>query len=162
MEWSTFLLFLSRLSIILWKFAWILLILYYVQVEKRKLFHIFLKQFLTIFRSWKPFNPGKTPDEALTVLPVECARNIGDVVVGCNFGHPAEVILILTEEVAQITRLLTDSKLLTYYYAVDENSCWCQWAISFSLPFIFCSSSIPWIVWVVTLIWPLNLALMDI
>ncbi|KAI3460067.1 hypothetical protein Pfo_016730 [Paulownia fortunei] len=79
------------------------------EVEKRKLFHIFLKQFLTIFRNWKPL--GQTPEEALTISPVKYAQNIGDVVVGCNFGHPAEVILILTEEVSQITRLLTDNQV---------------------------------------------------
>lgn len=72
------------------------------QVEKRKFLHIFLKQFLTIFRNWKPFKLWKIPEETV----------IGDAVVGCNFGHPAEVILILTEEVSQITRFLTDSKLV--------------------------------------------------
>ncbi|KAL8487834.1 hypothetical protein ACS0TY_024230 [Phlomoides rotata] len=81
------------------------------EVEKRNFFHIFLKQFLTIFRNWKPFKLCKTSEETVIVSPVNSARNIGDAVVGCNFGHPSEVILILTEEVSQITRFLTDNQV---------------------------------------------------
>ncbi|XP_042020550.1 BEACH domain-containing protein B-like isoform X1 [Salvia splendens] len=76
------------------------------EVEKRKLFHIFLKQFLTVFRDWKPFNQG-TPEEALTDLPT---RDDVDVVAGCYFGHPAEIILIFIGEVTYITKLLTDNQ----------------------------------------------------
>lgn len=82
------------------------------QVEKRNNFRIFLKQFLAVFRNWKPFKLCKTPEETVIVSTVNYTRNIGDVVVGCNFGHPAEVILLLTEEVSRITRFLTDSKLV--------------------------------------------------
>ncbi|KAL0366360.1 UNVERIFIED_CONTAM: hypothetical protein Sradi_3526100 [Sesamum radiatum] len=82
------------------------------EVEKRKLFNIFLKQFLTIFQNWKPFNLGQTPEETPTLSPVEYYQNIGDVVVGCSYGHPTEVILILTEEVSRITRLLTNICLI--------------------------------------------------
>ncbi|KAG8369183.1 hypothetical protein BUALT_Bualt15G0124700 [Buddleja alternifolia] len=81
------------------------------EVEKRKLSHIFLKQFLTIFRNWKPFNLSQSLEEALTVPHVEYVESIGDVVVGCNLGHPAEIILMLTEEVSETTRFLTDSQL---------------------------------------------------
>ncbi|KAK4387686.1 hypothetical protein Sango_2375200 [Sesamum angolense] len=81
------------------------------EVEKRKLFHIFLKQFLMIFQNWKPFNLGQTPEETPTLSPVEYYQNIGDVVVGCSYGHPTEVILILTEEVSRITRLLTNNQV---------------------------------------------------
>ncbi|KAL0322863.1 UNVERIFIED_CONTAM: BEACH domain-containing protein B, partial [Sesamum angustifolium] len=81
------------------------------EVEKRKLFHIFLKQFLTIFQNWKPFNLGQTAEETPTLSPVEYYQNIGDVVVGCSYGHPTEVILILTEEVSRITRLLTNNQV---------------------------------------------------
>lgn len=95
----------------------------YVQVEKRKLFHIFLKQFLTVFQDWKPLNLGKSPEEALTTLPVEQTQNVGDVVVGCNFGQPVEVILILIGEVTHITRLLTDSKLITCHYYLAVGNC---------------------------------------
>ncbi|KAL6578417.1 hypothetical protein OROMI_010745 [Orobanche minor] len=79
--------------------------------EKRKLFHIFLKQFLVLYRNWEPSNLGRSPEEALAVSPVMYVQNIGDVVVGCNFGHPAEVILILIEEVLLMTRLLTDNQV---------------------------------------------------
>ncbi|GFP89566.1 beach domain-containing protein lvsc [Phtheirospermum japonicum] len=81
------------------------------EVEKRKLFHIFLKQFSTIYKSWKPANMGQCPEEAPPSSSEQYVQNIGDVVVGCNFGHPAEVILILIEEVSQITRLLTDNQV---------------------------------------------------
>lgn len=79
--------------------------------------HIFLKQFLTVFRDWKPFNLGTIQEEALTDLPT---KNVVDVVVGCNFGQPAEMILILIGEVTCITKLLIESKSITcYYYVLD-------------------------------------------
>ncbi|GER40247.1 WD40 and Beach domain-containing protein [Striga asiatica] len=81
------------------------------EVEKRKLFQIFIKQFLTTYRNWKPSNLGQSPEEVLVSSPVKYDHNVGDVVVGCNFGHPAEVIQILIEEVSQITRLLADNQV---------------------------------------------------
>lgn len=105
-------------SLICEKLACVLM-LSYVQVEKRRLFQIFLKQFLTVFRDWKPFDLGTSPEEALTDVPT---RNVADVVVGCNFGQPAEIILILIGEVTCLTKLLTDSKWITCYYYVDDVS----------------------------------------
>lgn len=119
----------------------------YVQVEKKKLFHIFLKQFLTVFQDWKPINLGKSPEEALTGLKVEHTQNVGDVVVGCDFGQPAEVILILIREIMHITRLLTDSKFITYYYVADDDYSLMSVSCRFFFANLYLSSSTPnWLV----------------
>ncbi|KZV43356.1 hypothetical protein F511_19232 [Dorcoceras hygrometricum] len=82
------------------------------EVEKRKLFHTFLKQFLIVFRNWRPVNFGRPPGQAHYASPVDSSQRIGDVVDGCYFGHPTEIILILIKELSQITTLLADSKLV--------------------------------------------------
>ncbi|XP_059637635.1 BEACH domain-containing protein B [Cornus florida] len=79
------------------------------KVEKRKLFHIFLKQFLIIFKNWEPLDSVQSPDAASTAgPPVEHSQNSDDLVIGCSAGHPAEIILILVEEVTHITALVTE------------------------------------------------------
>ncbi|PIN12836.1 hypothetical protein CDL12_14548 [Handroanthus impetiginosus] len=94
------------------------------EVEKRKLFQIFLKEFLMIFRDWKPVNLGQTSEETFTASPVEYAQDIGNMVVGCNFGHPAEVILMLTEEISQITSLLTENSVGTTTVITIPSESW--------------------------------------
>ncbi|CAL1372181.1 unnamed protein product [Linum trigynum] len=78
------------------------------KVDKRKLFHVFLKQFVTAFKNWVPVNAGQfietTPTTNATEYPFRCA----DVVVGCFAGHPAEIILALIEEIGHITTLIAD------------------------------------------------------
>ncbi|XP_073132382.1 BEACH domain-containing protein B isoform X2 [Henckelia pumila] len=81
------------------------------EVEKRKLFHIFLKQFLAVFRNWRPINFERPTGQAHYAPPVDSSRRIGDVVVGCYFGHPIEIILTLIEELSRITTLLADNQL---------------------------------------------------
>lgn len=93
----------------------VMLVFSHAQVEKRKLFHIFLKQFLIVFRNWRPTNFGQPPEQAHYAPPLDSSQRIGDVVVGCYFGHPIEIILTLIEELSQITRLLADSKFVTVY-----------------------------------------------
>ncbi|XP_051118042.1 BEACH domain-containing protein B isoform X2 [Andrographis paniculata] len=81
------------------------------EVEKRKPFNIFLKQFLTVFGNWKPLNLGQIPEEPLSTSTEEYTQNIGDVVVGCSFGHPPDIILALIEEVSQIASLFIDNQM---------------------------------------------------
>lgn len=78
------------------------------QVEKRKLFNIFLKQFLIVYRNWKPVNLGQYPEDAFNSSAMGRSQQFGHVVVGCSAGHPAEIIHVLVEEVAQITSMLTE------------------------------------------------------
>ncbi|KAK6245788.1 hypothetical protein SCA6_008878 [Theobroma cacao] len=79
------------------------------KVEKKKLFQVFLKQFLTVFKNWEPVNGGQLPEAAsTTVQAAEYSTSVNDVVVGCSAGHPAEVILTLTEEIMQLTTLVSE------------------------------------------------------
>lgn len=78
------------------------------KVEKRKLFYVFLKQFLIVYRNWEPPNVGQSPDHASSALPVEYSAHPSDVVIGCSNGHPSEIIHVLAEEVTQITAMVTE------------------------------------------------------
>ncbi|KAL3371685.1 hypothetical protein AABB24_008296 [Solanum stoloniferum] len=77
------------------------------KVEKRRLMHIFLKQFLIVYRDWQPINPLQSPKDHGFVQPVD-SQHSGDVVVGCSFGHPSEIIAVLIEEVAQMITLVNE------------------------------------------------------
>ncbi|XP_015166311.1 BEACH domain-containing protein B isoform X3 [Solanum tuberosum] len=77
------------------------------KVEKRRLMHIFLKQFLIVYRDWQPINPLQSPEDHGFVQPVD-SQHSGDVVVGCSFGHPSEIIAVLIEEVAQMIMLVNE------------------------------------------------------
>ncbi|KAK9930220.1 hypothetical protein M0R45_027267 [Rubus argutus] len=75
------------------------------KVEKRRLLHVFLKQFLVVYKNWEPVNSGQIPEAASTTIqPAE----FDDVVIGCFAGHPAEVILVLTEEITQLTAMVVE------------------------------------------------------
>lgn len=81
-------------------------------MEKRRSFLVFLKQFLVVYKSWEPENYGQLSDAASTSIPLaEHSSHSDDVVIGCFAGHPAEFILTLTEEVKQVTALVTECKL---------------------------------------------------
>ncbi|KAK2659945.1 hypothetical protein Ddye_006478 [Dipteronia dyeriana] len=74
------------------------------KVEKKKLFNVFIKQFLSVFKNWEPVNGGHFPEaSSVTAQPAEYLLQFDDIVVGCFAGHPAEIILMLTEEVTQLT-----------------------------------------------------------
>lgn len=80
------------------------------KVEKRKSFHIFLKHFLTVYHNWEPSHSGQLPEASTNIIPpLEYSSHFDDVVVGCSIGHPAEVILTLTEEIVQLTAFVTES-----------------------------------------------------
>ena len=88
-------------------------------MEKRKLFYVFLKQFLIVYRNWEPPNVGQSPDHASSALPVEYSAHPSDVVIGCSNGHPSEIIHVLAEEVTQITAMVTECKLILYLFSED-------------------------------------------
>ncbi|KAJ0086384.1 hypothetical protein Patl1_08677 [Pistacia atlantica] len=81
------------------------------KVEKRKLFHVFLKQFLIVFKNWEPVSGHQLSEaSSTTVQPAEDLLHYDDIVVGCSAGHPAELILTLIEEITRLTTFVTESK----------------------------------------------------
>lgn len=78
------------------------------KAEKRKLFYIFLKQFLVIYKNWEPVYPGQLAEVALSAASTAEYTHSNDVVIGCSTGHPTEIILTLIEEVVHVTALITE------------------------------------------------------
>ncbi|KAH1245168.1 BEACH domain-containing protein B [Glycine max] len=74
------------------------------KVEKRRLLHVFIKQFVIAYKDWEPVNLGIL----LESTSVESLSSADDVVVGCSAGHPVEVIRVLIEEVTQLSSLVTE------------------------------------------------------
>ncbi|XP_062026093.1 BEACH domain-containing protein B isoform X1 [Rosa rugosa] len=75
------------------------------KVEKRRLLHVFLKQFLVVYKNWEPVNSDQNSEAASTTIQ---HAESDDVVIGCFAGHPAEVILVLTEEITQLTAMVVE------------------------------------------------------
>lgn len=82
-----------------------------LQAEKRKLFYIFLKQFLVIYKNWKPVYPGQLAEVAFSAASAVEYTHADDIVVGCSTGHPAEIILAFIQEVVHVTALITECEL---------------------------------------------------
>ncbi|KAD4386161.1 hypothetical protein E3N88_26330 [Mikania micrantha] len=79
------------------------------KVEKQKALHIFLKQFLVIYKNWEPFDSDNSIEGASSADPSwEDSQNIDEVIIGCLAAHPAEIIVVLVEEVTHITSLVTE------------------------------------------------------
>ncbi|KAA3476613.1 BEACH domain-containing protein B-like isoform X3 [Gossypium australe] len=76
--------------------------------EKKRLFHVFLKQFLIVFKNWEPVNYGQLPEAASTAIQPGENSTSGKDIVGCFAGHPSEIILTLTEEILQLTTLVSE------------------------------------------------------
>ncbi|KAH1253240.1 BEACH domain-containing protein B [Glycine max] len=74
------------------------------KVEKMRLLHVFIKQFVIAYKDWEPVNSGIL----LESTSVESLSSADDVVVGCSAGHPVEVIRVLIEEVTQLSSLVTE------------------------------------------------------
>ncbi|RDY05943.1 BEACH domain-containing protein B, partial [Mucuna pruriens] len=74
------------------------------KVEKKRLLHVFIKQFVIDYKDWEPVNSGILLESA----SVESLSSVEDVVVGCSAGHPVEVIRVLIEEVTQLSSLVTE------------------------------------------------------
>lgn len=57
--------------------------------------------FVKVFKDWEPGHSEQSVhQESLS----------DDTVLGCSTGHPSEVILILIQEISQITSSITESK----------------------------------------------------
>lgn len=84
-------------------------------MEKKRSFQIFLKQFLVVFRNWEPINLAQSREAVSVASTTEGSKLVTDVVLGCSFGHPAEIILCLIEELEQITILINECKLALYF-----------------------------------------------
>ncbi|KNA15279.1 hypothetical protein SOVF_099670 isoform A [Spinacia oleracea] len=78
------------------------------KVEKRKLFHVFLKQFVDVHNKWEPIITGELTDRTSpNVSDVENSLLSGDSSVGCFSGHPTEFIITLIDEITQMTSIVT-------------------------------------------------------
>ncbi|KAH7524781.1 hypothetical protein FEM48_Zijuj06G0155600 [Ziziphus jujuba var. spinosa] len=90
------------------------------KVDKRRLFLVFLKHFLVVYKNWEPENFGQLPEVAsVTIQSTENSLYSDDVIIGCFAGHPAEIILTLVEEVTQITALVTELNASTMRSTTD-------------------------------------------
>lgn len=69
------------------------------KTEKRKLLQVFLLHFSQTYKNWDPVYDDQLAKEQ---APPE------DIVIGCSYGHPSEVILILIQEIARITSFVTE------------------------------------------------------
>lgn len=91
------------------------------KAEKKKLFYVFLKQFFMVFEKWEPANAGQWPEAVLTTVPpVEYPLPVDDIIVGCSVGHPAEIILTMTEEITQLTSLVSELNTSVVRTRVDS------------------------------------------
>lgn len=75
------------------------------KAERQKAFYIFLKQFLVIYKNWEPFDSDCSSEVALSG---ENSQHPDEVIIGCSAAHPAEIIVILIEEVTHITTMVTE------------------------------------------------------
>ncbi|KAJ9567814.1 hypothetical protein OSB04_003780 [Centaurea solstitialis] len=75
------------------------------KAERQKAFYIFLKQFLVIYKNWEPFDSDCSSAVALSG---ENSQHPDEVIIGCSAAHPAEIIVVLIEEVTHITTMVTE------------------------------------------------------
>ncbi|KAG6608127.1 BEACH domain-containing protein B, partial [Cucurbita argyrosperma subsp. sororia] len=76
--------------------------------ERRRMFYVFLKQFIVVYKNWKPINAGWLPKDASTSVQTMNSSTSDHTVVGCSSGHPSEIILKLIEEVKQLTSVVVE------------------------------------------------------
>ncbi|KAJ8762560.1 hypothetical protein K2173_007999 [Erythroxylum novogranatense] len=77
------------------------------KVEKKKLYRVFLEQFASVYKNWEPANAAQLTEGQSAAGPSAEKPLLSDMVVGCSSGHPAEVILTLTEELTELTTLVS-------------------------------------------------------
>ncbi|XP_073008552.1 BEACH domain-containing protein B isoform X1 [Typha latifolia] len=70
------------------------------KIEKRKLLQVFLLHFVQTYENWEPQHNGQ--------LTSEQASRSEDILIGCSLGHPSEVILILVQEIARISSIVSE------------------------------------------------------
>ncbi|PNY17174.1 BEACH domain LvsC-like protein [Trifolium pratense] len=92
------------------------------KAEKKRLLHVFIKQFVVAFNDWEPVNSG-----ILLESTSENFSSADDVVLGCSAGHPVEVIRVLVDEVTQLSSLVTEwavvqLKTISGAVSADESS----------------------------------------
>ncbi|KAI3896170.1 hypothetical protein MKX03_000290, partial [Papaver bracteatum] len=88
--------------------------------EKRRLFLIFLKQFLLVYENWEPVYSGHLAEAGSSTSAIpESSSGFHDTVIGCSAGHPAEIILVLTQEIAQLTSHVIELNSSSAQYTKD-------------------------------------------
>ncbi|CAH1431381.1 unnamed protein product [Lactuca virosa] len=91
-----------------WRLTWAKAIGVADLQKYKKAFHIFLKHFFVIYKNWKPLDLDNSTEAALGVAYGEESENPDEIIIGCSTAHPAEIIVILIEEVTNITAMVTE------------------------------------------------------
>ncbi|KAK9080847.1 hypothetical protein SSX86_000606 [Deinandra increscens subsp. villosa] len=85
------------------------------KVERQKALNIFLRQFLVIYKNWEPFDSDSSSEGTLSDSSWEDSQNPEEVIIGCLAAHPAEIIVVLVEEVTHITSMVTECYIINIY-----------------------------------------------
>lgn len=72
---------------------------------------MFLKQFLIVYKNWKPVDLRQSQGDASPAFPPAEYSQHDDVIFGCSFGHPAEITITLIEEITHINAIVSECKL---------------------------------------------------
>ncbi|KAL1821830.1 hypothetical protein ACET3Z_016699 [Daucus carota] len=78
------------------------------KVERKKFFLMFLKQFLIVYKNWKPVDLRQSQGDASPAFPPAEYSQHDDVIFGCSFGHPAEITITLIEEITHINTIVSE------------------------------------------------------
>ncbi|CAI9116125.1 OLC1v1017198C2 [Oldenlandia corymbosa var. corymbosa] len=79
-----------------------------LKAERRKLFNVFLKQFLVVYQNWEPANLGQSHADTAPASSLASSEPLKNVVVGCSFGHPTEIVHVIAEEVTRLTAMVVE------------------------------------------------------
>ncbi|KAH9608199.1 hypothetical protein KSS87_000679 [Heliosperma pusillum] len=81
----------------------------WMEVEKQRLFQVFLKQFVDVHSKWEPIISGEWTDTtSSTISHEQIISQSGNLVVGCFAGHPTELLVALLDEITQLTSVVTE------------------------------------------------------
>lgn len=65
--------------------------------------------FIRTYKNWEPVYNDLREEQASSEA----------IVVGCSYGHPSDVTLILIQEIARITAVIIECKLTTFLYPIS-------------------------------------------
>ncbi|XP_031488059.1 BEACH domain-containing protein B isoform X2 [Nymphaea colorata] len=75
--------------------------------ERRRLLEVFIMHFVLVYKDWQPVYLQLSKGASTAMHLLDYASHTDDVVVGCSAGHPAEVIIALTQEITPVANTVT-------------------------------------------------------
>ncbi|KAF3790526.1 hypothetical protein EJ110_NYTH16242 [Nymphaea thermarum] len=75
--------------------------------ERRRLLEVFIMHFVLVYKDWQPVYLQLSKGASTAMHLLDCTSHTDDVVVGCSAGHPAEVIIALTQEITPVANTVT-------------------------------------------------------